>query len=88
MMETAFTDNASEKGASPGGELRRFDNCPLPASTGQPQPELSLRHEIKLALIGLTAGILMHVLYVFIMAMLPVQGSGAARLGERFADFF
>jgi hypothetical protein len=88
MMDTTWIDKISVTGASPDSDLCPSDDCLLPVSPEQPHPKLSLRHELKLALIGAAAGILTHALYLFIMAMLPVQSSGAARLGERFADFF
>ena len=47
------------------------------------QKKGSLLRNIRLAAIGLALGLTSHVIYLFVLSMLPYEQSGAARLSDR-----
>ena len=48
----------------------------------------SVRREVSIVAASVFLGIAVHVVYIFIQVMLPVQESGAARFGERFVNYW
>jgi len=44
--------------------------------------------EARIIATGLAIGFIAHVIYLFILSMLPVEPSGAAILGERFNGYW
>ena len=54
----------------------------------QPRVKLSIKREIEIIICGALVGILAHIIYLLFIVMLPASGSGAAVLGERFADIW
>ena len=54
----------------------------------QPRVKLSLKRQIEIIIYGALVGIAAHIIYIFIIAILPASSSGAALLGERFKDFW
>ena len=54
----------------------------------QPRAKVSAKREFEIIICGVLAGILAHILYLFIIFMLPASSSGAALFGERFKDFW
>ncbi len=78
--------------------LRRRDRlCPAPArapglraDSGESavteetiQKRRSLLHNVRMVAIGLALGLTSHVIYLFVLSMLPYEQSGGARLSDR-----
>ena len=47
------------------------------------QKRSSLLRNVRMAAIGLALGLTSHVIYLFVLSMLPYEQSGAARLSDR-----
>jgi len=69
----------------PGYELHA-DTSEVAIRQGVAGTKYSLRRKVEIMAAGVFTGITAHVIYLFILAMMPVEESGAARLGERFAS--
>jgi hypothetical protein len=54
------------------------------AATGETiQKRRSLLHNVRMVAIGLALGLTSHVIYLFVLSMLPYEQSGGARLSDR-----
>jgi hypothetical protein len=87
-MDSTFEYATSIPDVSPGDGPFPLSEHTLAVPRKQPHPRLSLRCEAKIAISGTLLGIAIHVLYVIILVLMPLQSTGAAKFGERFADFW
>lgn len=87
-MDSTCEYRASIADAPPGhGPFPRSEYA-FVASRRQPHPKLSLMRELRIGIAGALLGIGIHVVYLFVLVLMPYQSTGAAEFGQRFSDLW